>query len=173
VNRKNPKQFCSLTCSAESRKTRVLVQCVNCSSGTFNNRFCSKSCSASHNNKGVNRYPINPNKYKQCKTCSKETTRPTYCSDECNPKRLNLSTDQKKQRHAAMHREAWQRYQAKLKNQTPPDVDKKALQEFYLNCPKGYEVDHIIPVSKGGLHCLSNLQYLTISENRRKSNKIL
>jgi hypothetical protein len=173
VNRKNPKQFCSLTCSAESRKTRVLVQCVNCGSGTFNNRFCSKSCSASYNNKGVNRYPINPNKYKQCKTCSKETTRPTYCSDECNPKRLNLSADQKKQRHAAMHREAWQRYQAKLKNQTPPDVDKKALQEFYLNCPEGYEVDHIIPVSKGGLHCLSNLQYLTISENRRKSNKIL
>ena len=62
---------------------------------------------------------------------------------------------------------------AKRKNQTPNDVDIKALQDFYLNCPVGYEVDHIIPISKGGLHCLSNLQYLTISENRRKSNKIL
>ena len=47
-----------------------------------------------------------------------------------------------------------------------------ALQEFYANCPKGYEVDHLIPISKGGLHSLSNLQYLTKSENRRKSNKM-
>ena len=72
-----------------------------------------------------------------------------------------------------MHREAWQRYQAKLKNQTPADIDKKAIQIFYLNCPEGYEVDHIIPISKGGLHSLDNLQYLTISENRKKSNKLL
>ena len=72
-----------------------------------------------------------------------------------------------------MHCEASQRYQAKKKNQTPINVDKKGLQEFYLNRPKGYEVDHIIPISKGGLHCLYNLQYLTVSENRKKSNKIL
>jgi 5-methylcytosine-specific restriction endonuclease McrA len=62
---------------------------------------------------------------------------------------------------------------AKRKDQTPNDVDIKALQNFYLNCPEGHEVDHIIPISKGGLHSLENLQYLTISENRRKSNKIL
>ena len=30
-----------------------------------------------------------------------------------------------------------------------------------------------IPISKGGLHTLSNLQYLTVTENRRKSNKII
>jgi 5-methylcytosine-specific restriction endonuclease McrA len=61
---------------------------------------------------------------------------------------------------------------AKLKDQTPDGVNIKELQEIYLNCPIGHEVDHIIPVSKGGLHCPSNLQYLTISENRKKSNKI-
>jgi 5-methylcytosine-specific restriction endonuclease McrA len=62
---------------------------------------------------------------------------------------------------------------AKRKNQTPNDVDIKSLQQFYMNCPTGYEVDHIIPVSKGGLHTLENLQYLTISENRKKSNKLI
>ena len=62
---------------------------------------------------------------------------------------------------------------AKKKNQTPNNENIKLLQEFYLNCPTGYEVDHIIPISKGGLHTLSNLQYLTITENRKKSNKIL
>ncbi len=62
---------------------------------------------------------------------------------------------------------------AKRKNQTPNDVNIKSLQQFYMNCPAGYEVDHIIPVSKGGLHTLENLQYLTISENRKKSNKLI
>ena len=62
---------------------------------------------------------------------------------------------------------------AKRKNQTPNDVDIKSLQQFYANCPIGYEVDHIIPISKGGLHTLENLQYLTVTENRRKGNKIL
>lgn len=51
--------------------------------------------------------------------------------------------------------------------------EKILIGRFYKNCPKGYEVDHIIPVSKGGKHRLSNLQYLTMKENRKKSNKIL
>ena len=50
--------------------------------------------------------------------------------------------------------------------------EKINIGKFYKNCPKGYEVDHIIPVSKGGKHRLSNLQYLTKEDNRRKSNKV-
>jgi 5-methylcytosine-specific restriction endonuclease McrA len=72
----------------------------------------------------------------------------------------------------AVRREAWQRYDARKRYQTPADEDISALQEFYKNCPEGYEVDHIIPLSKGGAHSLSNLQYLTITENRRKGNRI-
>jgi len=64
-------------------------------------------------------------------------------------------------------------YRAKKHNQTPDNADLEAIKKFYANCPKGYEVDHIIPISKGGLHVLENLQYLTISENRKKHNKIL
>lgn len=60
----------------------------------------------------------------------------------------------------------------KKKNQTPVDADIPAMQLFYINCPVGHEVDHIVPISKGGLHSLENLQYLTISENRKKSNKV-
>lgn len=53
------------------------------------------------------------------------------------------------------------------------EAEKKEIQEFYINCPEGYEVDHIYPLSKGGKHHMSNLQYLPISENRRKGSKIL
>lgn len=51
--------------------------------------------------------------------------------------------------------------------------EKKLIGKFYRNCPDGYEVDHIIPLSKGGKHCLSNLQYLTKEENRKKSAKLI
>ncbi len=51
--------------------------------------------------------------------------------------------------------------------------DLENIRMFYINCPKGYEVDHIYPISKGGKHHLTNLQYLTKYENRVKSNKII
>jgi len=50
--------------------------------------------------------------------------------------------------------------------------EKILIGRFYKNCPEGYEVDHIFPLSKGGKHALSNLQYLTKTENRSKSNNI-
>lgn len=84
-----------------------------------------------------------------------------------------MSPEQAKIRKRVRDREAWMRYHSAKKYQTPADENIKALQDFYANCPVGYEVDHIIPISKGGLHTLSNLQYLTISENRSKGNKIL
>ena len=69
--------------------------------------------------------------------------------------------------------EANARYRARMKAQVVPGEDIQPIQDFYANCPEGYEVDHIMPLSKGGLHSLSNLQYLTVSENRKKSNKIV
>ena len=62
---------------------------------------------------------------------------------------------------------------SKLKR-TPVWADLKAIKQFYINCPKGYHVDHIVPlqgVNVSGFHVLNNLQYLTASENFSKSNK--
>ena len=56
---------------------------------------------------------------------------------------------------------------------TPAWADLIAIREFYKNCPKGHEVDHIIPLQGKnvcGLHVLENLQYLPMEENRRKGN---
>jgi hypothetical protein len=155
------------------------MECLKCQTKLMRKdqkKFCSRSCSASFNNTGLRRHSKPESRHsmvKPCKTCGSETPRPVYCCDACNPRKLNLTEEEKQFRYRAKHNEAWQRYMAKRKNQTPADVDVKALQQFYLNCPAGYEVDHIIPVSKGGLHSLQNLQYLTISENRKKSNKLI
>ena len=66
-----------------------------------------------------------------------------------------------------------------VKRCTPPWVSKEALLAIYGNCPEGHEVDHIIPI-KGkidgrlvcGLHVPWNLQYLTVTQNRKKKNRI-
>jgi 5-methylcytosine-specific restriction endonuclease McrA len=57
----------------------------------------------------------------------------------------------------------------------PKWVDNQELGKIYKERPVGHEVDHIIPIrgkTVSGLHVPWNLQYLPMSENRKKSNKI-
>ena len=71
-------------------------------------------------------------------------------------------------------------YGMRKRNQMPEDADIKKIEELYVECVRiseetgiPHEIDHIIPVSKGGLHHQDNLQILTRAENRKKSNKII
>lgn len=66
---------------------------------------------------------------------------------------------------------------ARLRNQLPEDVDFEKIKQIYEECHRisketgiPHEVDHIIPIAKGGLHHQDNLQILTMSENRKKGD---
>lgn len=137
------------------------------------NMFCSNSCSATFNNTGKIRSKVEKVPCRQCGTAIHHKRQ--YCSVACSAiaqtkyKTVKEADDARKQRS----REVSAAYRANLRNQTPKCADRNAIKEFYANCPIGYEVDHIVPISKGGLHDLPNLQYLTISENRKKSNKMV
>ena len=61
-------------------------------------------------------------------------------------------------------------YRARKYNATPTDVNRKLIKEIYRACPAGYEVDHILALSVGGLHHEDNLQYLPAIENRKKNS---
>lgn len=69
-------------------------------------------------------------------------------------------------------------YQAAKIQRSPPwlsDEHRQILEIIYDNCPKGYEVDHILPLRGkhvSGLHVPWNLQYLPMSVNRSKGNRI-
>ena len=95
-----------------------------------------------------------------------------------------LSYIKNKKRISAWHREyasnnkgkrnalEAKRRAAKL-HRTPKWADLKAIREFYINCPNGMAVDHIVPLQGkevSGFHILENLQYLTPSENSKKGN---
>ena len=61
----------------------------------------------------------------------------------------------------------------KLKKATPVWANLFEIKKLYAKCPEGYEVDHIIPlrgINVSGLHVETNLQYLSVIDNRKKSN---
>lgn len=64
-------------------------------------------------------------------------------------------------------------YRSRKQNQIPSWADLVKIKDIYLSCPKGFHVDHIIPL-KGklvsGLHVENNLQYLPAIDNIRKRN---
>jgi hypothetical protein len=133
-----------------------------------NNKFCSRSCSATFNNQLKPKKPLN-----ECAHCGEPAKR-KFCSNHCSVEHNRKYTLEEAKIHKKNRvRETSAKYRASLKQQTPENVDRKAIQDFYANCPIGYEVDHIMPISKGGLHTIENLQYLTITENRRKGSKII
>ena len=52
------------------------------------------------------------------------------------------------------------------------DADLSIISSIYAGCPAGYHVDHIVPVSRGGLHHQDNLCYLPAKLNIAKSDKM-
>lgn len=89
-----------------------------------------------------------------------------YCSYSCAQKSRYLGEEHKRR----IRNEISARRRARIRNQTPKltEYEKMKLQEYYLICPKEHEVDHIIPIAKGGLHHPDNLQILSKTENRKK-----
>jgi hypothetical protein len=84
----------------------------------------------------------------------------SYCSS-C----LKLYEELYPERHA-------KKRAAKL-NATPKWADLGKIAKIYNNCPKGYQVDHIIPLQGKyicGFHVENNLQYLPAKDNMSKHN---
>lgn len=104
---------------------------------------------------------------------------PLFINPKCN--RDGKYKDRHKKYQKVWREKNWPKYLAYLKAKkrrfkqaTPPWSETDLIKEFYLKCPEGFHVDHIIPLNGknvSGLHVLSNLQYLPAKKNLQKSNK--
>ncbi len=131
-----------------------------------------KTCNKCGISKSEDSFYLNGKFYKAiCKMCEKEADRINYAKNK--KQRLNRIKQYKRDNPRKLYIYQRQRLINKLKR-TPVYADLEAIKEFYVNCPKGMEVDHIIPLqgkTVSGFHILPNLQYLTVRANRKKKNK--
>lgn len=143
------------------------MQCKQCGTETSNPSYCSRSCAATVNNTGRRRHGSAKG---DCAMCGKPKASAArkYCSQECSSTArkkdqtyINASNAARQARYRAKH--GYVRAYA-------PNANKEVIKQIYANVPEGHEVDHIIPLSKGGLHHEDNLQYLTVKENRQKGS---
>ena len=66
----------------------------------------------------------------------------------------------------------YQRRALQVSLATPKWVNINDIAEFYANCPKGFQVDHIVPINGKNvccLHVLYNLQYLSSNDHKVKT----
>lgn len=145
------------------------------------------TCTECKRTKETERYYADPDKTKSI------TRRKYYANQEkiVEKARISRATESPEKRTARLeqakiksrlwrannprHRNALSTAHKKVvKQRTPVWADRQKIVEFYKNCPKGYQVDHIVPLRGtivSGLHIAENLQYLTAKENRNKSNR--
>lgn len=109
--------------------------------------------------------------YSKCESCYRKEL---YLK---NPESLkNRRTWHQKRKYPHLRKKAHSIRSKRLKNASRclSKEQKNLVQNFYLNCPIGYDVDHIIPlnhVNVCGLNTLANLQYLDKKINSAKKNK--
>jgi len=153
------------------------LSCLKCNKPLikYQKKYCSFSCQRKQNiadgipsNLKNRKKKIKPQKKCLNVLCETLTTNPKFCSEKCSSGSRKLT----KKEHLARKNNNWWRYQMKKRQQMPPWADLDKIKEIYKNRPKGYHVDHIHPISKGGLHVHYNLQYLPAVDNIKKSNKI-
>jgi predicted nucleic acid-binding Zn ribbon protein len=151
---------------------RIHNACLYCASplGRWQQFYCSTSCRAKIVN--TTRQTRRDVPKKICPVCNTAETKKSYCSRKCMGIALRKDPALVKERARINNLLKVRRYQARVVGQTPDDADHNAIRMIYAACPPGYEVDHIVPISRDGKHHQDNLQYLPAIENRKKSNKL-
>lgn len=190
-----PSKYCSNECCYNADKDRKRIQyvgkrqsvCAFCGKELpkFKTRFCSDECRQKHQNikSGAIHHPDILSK--ECVICGKPFTtwrsRKVCCSEEC-AKKLNYQNNQNDKRYIGITIDKG----ITLKKVAQRDGNQCQICGFFVNwddfiqtdktivCGNMYpSIDHIKPISLGGLHSWDNVQLAHRGCNSRKSNKVV
>lgn len=132
-----------------------------------------KSCTMCKELKPLRRFSFRSKskgiKHNACKNCMKIYTRKHYEDNKDTYKiKAKEWVKDNHNRRKAINRH----YNAKNRGyKSCQCCTSERIREFYIDCPAGLHVDHIVTLSKSGLHCIKNMQYIEPSEHARKSNR--
>lgn len=173
------KELCYLI--YEERSISNICNAINISSKTFS-KVLSKTFPSLAGNKGnVWRVELlNIIGFRNCGYCNMDLNLLDFYSGkgQKNNKSYTCKSCCKKQtkEYRKLHPEVTKASNAKRRALTKDgldvNTDYKLVTLIYSNCPTGYHVDHIVPLSKGGLHNETNLCYLPSTLNLKKSDKL-
>ena len=96
-----------------------------------------------------------------------------------NPEKVKAKLQKWRQRNPGRAKADHAKRRAAKKQAMPAWLSKSQIGEIvqiYETCPKGWHVDHVIPLrgaTVSGLHVPWNLKSIPASENLRKSNKLI
>lgn len=125
--------------------------------------YCSTKCKPKNKTKRYYKYNKRSKIKNNCITCGKEfegKKGKKYCKNTCSSSYKAAKFVRK-------------RLKTRKFKRLPSWETSENVFKYYQNKPKGYHVDHIIPINHelvSGLHCINNFQYLTPEENNKKSN---
>lgn len=99
-----------------------------------------------------------------------------FCSHSCSSKFRYLGEEHKR----AVLNSISARRRCRMRGAFDETANQQKINQIYCEAKRltketgiCHEVDHIIPISKGGKHHEDNLQIITMSENRKKHSKII
>ena len=185
------KKYCSYKCKSKGRrKTPITIKknCLVCNkeftdtSYAKNRKHCKKSCGEKSDYHKIKKN-IYLKEYRkkdkyinyQKKLKVNGTLKKYRKKYESSPKFIFfLKKFRKTDNFLIPHKIRQAKRRADKLNATPKWTNLKKIKEIYKNCPRGYHVDHIVPLqgeNVSGLHVENNLQYLTAKQNIAKGNK--
>lgn len=170
---------------ALSKKHYVLKEELNCTHTTVT-RLMDKLAPDRIKGEKLCKYLLRSRKLKVCCSCDEVKTLTDFYGNNSKSDRIansciSCQKDYLKDyypdyyvNNKDKYAEAKVRYKLQVQNATPKWANREKIRDIYLKCPKGYHVDHVIPLQGDnvcGLHVETNLQYLTAFENISKGNK--